>query len=184
MASPKPVALNAVVREGEVVGFEQFRRVFMKVGDRQLMFVVPQGDFSADTSDSEKVVLVSQDYTCSLSFRITSLGNAAGASLNPDVCRAWLATRFGKPTVLEELSLRAANFSGPGFDVVSKPNGVPRSSRVTFIPSPVGILEFEMSSSPAKFSEAKSMFQSWLRGFQMSEVNGQIKVVPAVLSES
>ena len=34
--------LNAAVQAGEIVGFEQFRRVFMNVSGRRLMFVVPR----------------------------------------------------------------------------------------------------------------------------------------------
>ena len=182
--SPTVVALNATVKDGEIVGFEQFRRVFINVGDRRLMLVVPQGDFRADTSDPKKVVLVNHDYTCLLSFRITTSENAAAGPLNADLCRTWLTTMMGDQKILDEFSLQAAKCSGPAFDLISKVDGVSRTSRVAFIPSPVGILEFTISSSPEQFPAAKSVLQAWLRSLQISEPNGELKISRVVLGES
>jgi hypothetical protein len=181
MATPPALAsLNASVQAGEIVGFEQFHRVFMNVGGRRLMFVVPQEDFRADIADPEKVVLVSQDYTCLLSFRIATNGSDIGTPLNAELCRTWLSARLGEPTFLDEFSQTAASCSGPAFDLIAQTNGVTRYCRVAFVASPIGILEFTVSASPEKFSAAKSTFQAWLRGFQISDAQGQLKISPAV----
>jgi len=178
--TPERVSLRASVQAGEVVGFEQFSRVFMNAGGRRLMFVVPQEDFRAETSNPQKIVLVNRDYTCVLSFQVRSAGDAGSASLSSDLCRAWLSAEVGELVVLGELTQSAANCRGPAFDYAAKPDGVSRSSRVAFIPSPVGILEFKVSASPEKFSAAKSTFQGWLRSFQISDAQGRLKIAPVV----
>jgi len=176
-ACPAPAALNATVQDGEIIGREQYRRVFMNVGGRRLMLIVPQG-FRANIAGPEKVVLVNRDYSCVLSFRIAAPGSVAAASLNADLCRAWLSARLGDLKIQEEFSLIVANQSGPAFNVNYTADGLPRSSCVTFIPSPVGVLEFTVSANPQKFQAAKAEFHALLLGFRISDANGQLEILP------
>ena len=177
-ALPVLTALNATVQDGEIIGNEQHRRVLMKVGGRRLLLVVPQGFRAVDTNP-EKVVLVNRDYSCVLSFRIAAPGSVAAASLNADLCRRWLSARLGDLKIHEEFSLTAANQSGPAFEVYYQADGVPRSSQVAFIPSPIGVLEFSLASSPEAFQAAKSEFRGFLRGFRISDTNGKLEILPA-----
>ena len=167
------VALNATVRDGPTTGWEQLRCVDMKVGDRRLMLAVPPG-FRAQIPSADKVVLVNDDYSCVLSFRIAAPGSAAGSSLNADLCRAWLEERLQDLSIQEEFSLNAANASGPAFDLQCKMDGVVRTARVAFIASPFGVLEFNAMSSPAQFETAKATLRSLMRGFQISAPNGKL----------
>lgn len=178
VSRPAPTALNAKVQDGEMIGHEQYGRVYMNAGGRRLMLLVPQG-FGADITSPEKVVLANRDYSCVLSFRIAAPGSIAVASLNADLCRAWLTTRLGDLKILEEFSLTAANGSGPAFDLKCKVDGVVRASRVTFIASPAGVLEFNSLSAPETFEKAKAKLWFLLRGFQISDANGKLEIVPA-----
>jgi len=178
----EPTALNACVRDGEVIGREQHRRVFMNVEGRRLMLVAPQG-FRVILASPDKVVLVNRDCSCILSFRIAAAGSIAAASLNADLCRAWLTAWPGDLKIQEEFSLTAANQSGPAFEVSFCADGLFRTSQVAFIPSPVGVLEFKLISSPEKFQAAKAEFHGLLLGFRISDANGKLEILP-VLSES
>ena len=166
--------LNATVQGGEIVGQEQQRRVLATAGGRRLMLVVPQG-FRVDISSPDKVMLVNRDYSCVLSFRIAAPGSEATASLSPDVCRAWLFARLGDLRIQEEFSMAAANGNGPAFDLLCKVNGVARASRVAYIASPVGILEFNSLSSPEQSEAAKASLRFLLRSFRISDVNGKLE---------
>jgi hypothetical protein len=195
-APPVPTALHATVQDGELIGNELCRRVSMNVGGRRLMLVVPQG-FGVDIANSQNVIMVNRDYSCVLSFRIAAPGSVAASSLKADLCRAWLWDRrvkLGEPTstskstsaarlaslrIQHEFSLTAANGSGPAFDLVANVDGVVRNSRVAFIASPVGVLEFNSSSSPEAFEEAKAKLRFVLRGFQISDANGQLEIHPS-----
>ena len=129
-------------------------------------------------------MLVNHDCTCLLSFRVRPVGDTNSPPLQAGVCRTWLSAEVGEPIVLDEFALSTANCSGPAFDLVAKPDGVARSSRVAFIASPVGILEFTVSASPEKFSAAKATFQAWLRSFQISDTQGQLKITRVVEGDS
>lgn len=172
---PAPTALSASVQDGEKIGNEQHRRVFMKVGDRRLMLAVPQG-FRPVNTNPETIVFVNDDSSCLLSFRIAAPGSAAAASLKADLCREWLSARFSDLKVQEEFSLNVGGQSGPAFDLHYKAMAVPRSSRVAFIPSPVGVLEFSLVSSPEKFQAAKSEFHGFHRGFRISDADGKLEI--------
>ena len=161
-----------------MVGNEQRRRVVVTAGGRRLRLAVPQG-FRVDITSPEKVVLVNRDYSCVLSFRLAAPGGDAGASLNPALGRAWLSARLSDLKINEEFSLTAGHGSGPAFDLVCNVDGVVRASRVAFIASPVGVLEFTSLSSPKQFEEAKTKLRFLLRGFQISDPNGKLEIIPA-----
>ncbi len=172
-----PTTLNATVQDGEIRGHEQARRVVMSVGGRRLMLAVPQ-DFRALIANPEKVVLVNRDYSCVVSFRIAGSGSGAASSPDVDLCRTWLSAQFLDLRVQEEFSMTAANGRGPAFDLNCKVDGVARVARVTFIASPVGVLEFNSFSSPEKFESAKATLRLVLRGFRISDANGQLETFP------
>lgn len=182
-STPALTSLNATVLDGEMIGWEQYRRVFMNVGGQRLMLVVPQ-EFRADISNLEKVVLVNADYSCVLSFRIAVPGCVAPTALNADLGRAWLTARLGDLKFEEEFSLSAGNGSGPAFDLICKMDGVVRASRVAFIASPFGVLEFTSLSSPEKFEAAKANLRYVLRSFRIGDANGKLEILPAARGDT
>ena len=176
-ARPATTVLNATLKEGEVIGREKIQRVFMNVGGRRLMLVVPLG-YRAETTNPGKVVLVNADYSCVLSFRIAAPANVAATSLDATLCRGWLSARLGALKIQEELALTAANQSGPAFVVSHKANGLSRSGQIAFIPSAVGVLEFSLASSPEESQAARQEFHGLLLGFRISDANGELEIPP------
>lgn len=172
---PAPTPLNATVQGGEFIGPEHRRFVFMTVDDRRLLLIVPQ-NFRVDLPNPEKVVLVNHEYSCVLSFRIVAPGNGAAAAPKVDDCRAWLSARLEDLKIKAEFSMTAASGRGPAFDLICKVDGVVRASRVTYIPSPVGVLEFISLSSPEQFEAAKADFRFMLRGFRITDAGGKLEI--------
>ncbi len=175
---PAPISLNATMQGGEIIGQEQKRRVFATAGGRRLMLPVPLG-FRVDFSNPEKVALVNSDYSCVLSFRIVAPGSAAADSLNAEVCRAWLSARLGDLRIQEEFSMAVADGNGPAFDLKCRVDGVVRASRVAFIASPVGVLEFTSLSSPEQAEAAKASLRFLMRSFRISDLNGKLEIAPS-----
>jgi hypothetical protein len=180
---PASKALNATVLDGEMIGWEQYRRVFMAMGGQRMVLVVPQ-DFRADIGNPEKVVLVNHDYSCVLSFRLVASGSAAVAALNADLGRAWLSARLGELKIQEEFSQSTTTGSGPAFDLTCKVDGVARAARVAFIASPFGVLEFTSLSSPEKFEAAKANLRYVLRSFRIGDANGKLEIPPAARGDT
>ena len=177
-ARPVNTVLSAAVVDGEMVGQGQDQGVLMYVGGRRLMLIVPQG-FRADTTNPEQVAFANPDFSCVLSFRVAAPGRVAVSSLNASLCRRWLATRFVNASILEEFSLTVPSGSGPAFDLICKVDGVARTSRVAFIASSVGVLEFTSLSSPEKSEVAKVNLRFLLRGLRNSGPNGKFEFLPA-----
>jgi hypothetical protein len=178
VARPLKTAINATVQVGEVIGQEQQRRVLATADGRRLILTVPLG-FRVDISNPEKVVLVNSDYSCVLSFRIAAPGTATAASLNAEVCRAWLSARLGDLRIQEEFSMATAGGSGPAYDLLCKVDGVARASRVAFIATSVGVVEFTSLSSPGQSEAAKAKLRFLLRSFQISNADGKLDLPPS-----
>lgn len=160
-----------------MVGWEPRRSVYMNMGGRRLMLDVPHG-FRADVSNPEKVSFVSRDYNCVLSFRVAVPGSGSVVSLSTALCRAWLSAELTDVRIQEEFSMTAANQAGPAFDLKCKVDGVVRASRVAFIPSPVGVLEFNSLSSPEKSTEANANLRFLLRCLRISDADGKLEIPP------
>lgn len=173
-----PTSLQATVQNGETVGFEQMRRVFLTVQQRRLVFMLPQ-DYRADFSNPEKIVLCNADFTSLLTIRILTPSEADVAlvtAVTADTCRSWLQAQWPDPVILQEHSFSAAGQSGPAFDFVGKVDRVPRHAQIGFVPSPVGLLEFSAVCSPEQFEAAKSTLYILMRGFQISGPDGQLTI--------
>ena len=82
-------------------------------------------------------------------------------------------------SIPEEFSLTLPSGRGPAFDLICKADGVVRTSRVAFIASLVGVLQFTSLSSPEKSEAAKVNLRFLLRGLRISDSNGQFKILPA-----
>jgi hypothetical protein len=177
-AQPVKTALNATVQDGEKVGSVATQHVVMSMGGRRLMLTAPLG-FRANTTNPDKITFANQDFSCVLSFRVVSPGSAAASALNTDLCRGWLASRLVDLSIQEEFSLTVPSGSGPAFDLKCKVDGVVRISRVAFIASPVGVLEFNSLSSPEEAEAAKLNLRFLSRGFRIGDANGQFEILPS-----
>ncbi len=173
---PSPILLHATVQNGEIVGFEQMRRVFITVGSRRLVFLVPL-EYHANVSDPKRIVLFKSDLTCRFTLRILEAAETSGTTLvSAERCRAWATNRFDEASITEELTLSASGGTGPAFDLICKQDRVTRNVRLGFVATSVGVLECELSTSPEQFAAAKTMMRILLRSLQISDANGLLTI--------
>lgn len=174
--APSPIQLHATVQNGEIVGFEQMRRVFITVGSRRLVFLLPL-EYHANVSDPKKIVLFKSDLTCRFTLRILEAAETSGTNLvSAERCRAWATNRFDEASITEELTLSAGGGTGPAFDLICKQDRVTRNVRLGFVATSVGVLECELATSPEQFAAAKTMMRILLRSLQISDAHGLLTI--------
>jgi hypothetical protein len=178
----EPRTFGAEVRNGEIVGWQQVRRVFVTCGTNEFIFVAPYG--LRTDSNPDRVTLVSSDYRYFLAFRILSTAVADSDPGNPDFHRELLLNQFPGATVIEESSKTVAGRNGPAFGLrVKIAGGVERAVCVALIPSAAGVLEFSVNADLSKSSEAMNAFNSLLRTFRSNE-SGKLELAARVLDNS
>jgi hypothetical protein len=178
----QPRTFEAKIRNGETIGWEQVRRVFVTSGTNEFVFVAPLG-LRAD-ANLNRMVLQSADSTYFLSFRILRTADADPNPENADVYREFLLNQFPGAKVTEEFSRTAAGRNGPAFDLrVNIARGVERAVSVALIPSAAGVLEFTLNADLSKSSDARNAFNSMLRTFRSNE-NGKLEITARVLKDS
>jgi hypothetical protein len=180
-----PRKFEVALKNGETVGWEQVRRVFVTSGTNEFVFVVPQG-LRMD-SNPDKVTLVPTDSSYFLTFRILSavpIGIGKSNTSNPDFCRRYVLDRFPAAQILEEFSKTAASRNGPAFELRSKAEGgMERALCVALVPSEAGVLEFTLNADLSKLADAKAAFHSLLRTFRSNE-SGKLEITARVLDNS
>lgn len=178
----QPRPFEAVVRNGEIIGWEQVRRVFVNCGTNQFVFVAPHG-LRVEASPA-MVAVASPDSTYYLAFRVLSAAEVDPNSDNVDFYRELACGRFPRVKVVEETAKAAAGRSGFAFDMRVKIVGeVERTVYVALIPSAAGVLEFTLNADPAKLTDARNAFNIMLRTFRSNE-SGKIDITPTVSGQS
>lgn len=178
----QPRVFEAAVRNGEIIGWEQVRRVFVNCGTNEFVFVAPHG-LRVEASPT-MVAVVSPDSTYFLAFRILSAAAAEPNAENVDYYRELACDRFPRVKVMEETAKAAAGRSGVAFDMRVKIVGeVERAVYVALIPSAAGVLEFTLNADPAKLADARNAFNIMLRTFRSNE-SGKIEITPTVSGQS
>ena len=71
----------------------------------------------------------------------------------------------------------AADNTGPVFDFIHESDGLKRKTRVAFVPSAAGILEFKMTTAPDTFEANQDIFNEIVNTFRASKPNGDLEVV-------
>jgi hypothetical protein len=154
-----------------------FTRVYVSAGTNRFAFMVPTG-FRLDASNPERIVLLAEDYSCFITFRIRSAMPADTQELNSEEYRGLILSEHPGAKMLDEFSRAAANHTGPAFDIQWKNNfGIEQTARLAFVPSPAGVLEFGLFSSPEKFSAGQPAFNHFLLGFYTNE-GGKLNLPP------
>jgi hypothetical protein len=178
----QPRMLEAAIQNGEIVGWEQVRRVFVTCGTNEFVFVAPYG-LRIDANPA-MVTVVSADSTYFLTFRILRAADADPNLENLDSYRELVFNRFPGAKVVEEYSKSAAGRNGPAFELrVKIASGVERAVWVALIPSAAGVLEFTLNADLSKSTDAKQAFNSGLRTFRSNE-NGKLEITTRVLDQS
>jgi len=142
-------------------------------------FVMPAG-FRLEMQATQQVTLVSADLNCLLGFRVVEPLPPGVTELDPALYRDRVLSRRPGGKIVEEFSQAAVNRHGPAFDLRWNAAGsVPRRERVLFIPSPAGVLEFSLVSSPEKFECGRQGFNAMLLTFRTQEPDGRL-VMPVL----
>ena len=177
---PRP--FDASVKNGEIVGREQVRRVFVSCGTNEFVFAVPV-DLRVDVR-ANKVTLISPDASYFLSFRIVLPADSDSGGSITDPYRRHVMDQFPDAKIVEEASQSAAGRSGPAFEMQWKAGSGPeRNVRVALIPSPAGLLEWSLNADSAKVAAGRSASSYLLRTFQSNE-RGAIEIVRRVIDRS
>jgi hypothetical protein len=173
--NPPPLKVEVKFMGGP--GLVPVNRAFVTCGTNKFTFLMPEG-FRLDTSDRQKVTLVSTDYNCLLTWRVQGPMSPEGTAFDHALYRNVLLSRHPGGKILEEFSLGALGRYGPAFDLRwGTSGGLARRERIMFIESLAGVVEFSLVSSLEKFEAGKQAFDAWRLSFRASDANGKL-VVP------
>ena len=161
-------------------GREPVIRAYVTSGSKRFTFAVPE-EYRLDVSKPSEVVLISSDYSSFITLRIAGQANGTKANEAESYRRSVLA-QFADTEIIEELSLSAAESSGPAFDVRGKTSeGLARNARIAYIPCDGRVLEFSLVASPEKFRSSMTEFHTLMQTFRVSDAN--TKAVVATFSD-
>jgi len=166
------------LRNEAIVGSEtgkKVQRAYLTSGTNQFVFEVPAG-FQMDASNPQKIVLSDVNCTCFLTFRFAGRMPAGAKELQTDSCRSLALSRFPGAKISNESYDFAGNHGGPVFDLQwQNSSGTEQTARIMFIPSPAGIIEFNLLTTSSKFSDGRSLLNSLLGSFHSNE-GGKLEV--------
>ncbi|MEQ2008493.1 MAG: hypothetical protein ABMA26_17070 [Limisphaerales bacterium] len=164
----------------ELEGIGHYFRAVAKVGTNQFAFIVPKGYFMRVDEANRLLRAVEREDKCAITVRVmespTNAMDKATATLKPEVFRELLLQRHPSAKIAEELSLSAGGQSGPAFDFVWKnSSGLSLHSRIAFIPTPAGLIEFHLITSAAEKEEFTYALNSLMLTFRFA-VNGRLEL--------
>ena len=161
-----------------VPGLPPLSRIYVSAGVQEFALLTPAG-YRSDTTSQDLVHLVNGDYDCFITFRFATQDSAASKGLDAGTCRKLLTDRYPGAKITEELTLEAGGKSGPAFDFQWQGyGGTTRSSRVVYVPSSAGIMEFSLICDSSSFNESKYAFNALLLTFRASDASGKLDITP------
>lgn len=171
---------RASVRNEEFIGNtneRQVQRVYVSCGTNQFAFTVPEG-FRADASNPQKIILSDINYTFFLTIRFSDRRSGGANPAQVEACRSLVLNRFPGATIVKESAEFASGRSGPAFDLQWKNSaGTEQAARVAFVPSSIGVIEFNLLTRSGKFSDGRSFFAVLLASFRSNE-GGKLRITP------
>jgi hypothetical protein len=164
-----PTALSTELKSEEMVGLQPVQRAYVTFGTNRFAFVVPYG-YRMDASNPEKIALFNADYSSYIVFRVAEPLTYAARELPSTTYREVVLARYPNAKILDEFTQRAANHSGPAFDVQwTNSAHITQFTRVAFIPSAAGVLEFSLVSNAGKFTEGQYFLSYVMLSFRTNE---------------
>jgi hypothetical protein len=174
LVSPRIFSTQVINQSGPGVFPNRCARV--TIGTNRFAFLVPD-KFRVDTSMPQQTMVVSPDYTRNFTFRLSPAFASEATEVDADTCRSTLQNEHPRAVIVSESGICAANHSGLIYDLRWCPTtNIVRQARVAYIPSPSGILEFNMESSPDKAAEARSDLTFMLLTLRMSDLKGKLEL--------
>ncbi len=172
------IPIQASIVPENVPNLATYFRVYINAETTKFTFILPR-EYRADKLTSERVQLVNNDYNRFLSLRLLGPLPADTEPLDAAGFRELILSLHPGAKILEEFSLHAANHTGPAFDLEwVEANGIIRCSRVAFIPSAAGVLEFDLVCNDEQFAEAKRDLNSLMLTFRASDSSGHLEINP------
>ncbi len=175
-APTNSIPMQASITPENVPNLETYYRAYIDSKAAKFSFILPR-TYRTDSLTSADMQLVNENYNRFLSFRILGPLSADAKKLDATDFRELLLDRHPGAKILEEFSLHAASHTGPAFDLEwAEANGVVRRSRVAFIPSAAGVLEFSLVCGVEQFSQAKNDLNSMMLTFRTGDSNGHLEI--------
>ncbi len=154
-----------------------FHRAFVTSETNKFAFLIPDGLQLHNDPLHGRINLSTVEGNRYISFTILDPSPSEGRQLSADVYRDVVMNSFSNARILEENTRVAAGRSGPAFDIQWTSAGIVQRTRVVFVATAAGVLEFTASTSPEKFSELENDFNEVLGTFCFS-TDGKLEVAP------
>jgi hypothetical protein len=173
--------LTAELRQELIPGFSPVTRVIASAGTNQFAFLAPRG-FRVDASDPKRIALIFTNETSFVTIRLlpplpVSPEGKPNSSVR-SICKKILLSEQVGQAVTSEFSRGVDGYDGVGFNVRWAAPGFPiQSVRVVFVPTPAGLLEFRLKTSPNAFRDLSYKFNNVLLSFR-SSLHGDLEIVP------
>ncbi len=185
-AATNASAFQLTTTRHELEGLGHYFRAVATVGTNKFAFVVPKGYAIRLDEANRQLRAIEHDDKCSITVRLmdtpTNAVDKAAGSLKPDAFRELVLQRFPNGHITEEVTLSAGGRSGPAFDLTWKTDaGLGLLSRIAFIPTPAGVMEFHLLTSAANMQEFKYALNSLMLTFRFAE-NGRLEL-PELLNK-
>jgi len=173
-------AYSVVTTRHEVEGIGHYFRAVATLGTNQFAFIVPKGYLIRLDEAARQLRAVEREDKCSITVRLfdppTNAVDKATGELKPAVFRDLLLARHPDARITEEHSLTAGGSPGPAFDFGWRnAGGFPLQSRLAFIPTPAGVMEFHLLTSAADKEEFTYALNSLMLTFRFG-VKGRIEL--------
>jgi len=144
------------------------------VGTNQFAFLVPEG-YAVDISNPQMVTVSSTNGDMAYTVRIRGPKPEDGGPLDVSAYRDQSLQEHPKAKIVAEIGANAGDGFGPAFDLRWMVGGkVDRFTRVGYVPTRLGVMEFSISCSPKAAGSAKSAMSYMMATFRLSEANGKI----------
>ena len=148
--------IKVMLQEEPIHHYPPYFRAYIASGTVKLAFLVPAGFIAVTNTDQNGLQMTSQQGG-SMGFSILEPIQASNDGPNVEACRKRILAMFPNAKFTLEFSRGVGPTAGRGFDFTWKtPSGFDQASRVIFLPSDAGTLEFRASTIPEKFTSIQS----------------------------
>jgi hypothetical protein len=145
--------LSSRVEAVEGMGVRQ--RAFVACGTNEFCVLLPRG-YNGTLEGAQSLVLSGPDNLTFVSIARVAVDSVAGKELDTGKCLAALMADYPGATILAEMTLGAGNRVGPAFDLVwVAPTKMVCRIRVAYVPGPVGVLRFTLSTTAERFPSVR-----------------------------
>ena len=158
----------------DLEGLGYYFRTLVTAGTNQFAFIVPRGYFVRADEAKREIRAVEVDDKCSMTVRLFSTPtngvDEATGQLKAEVFRELLLQRFNTARITETMTLNGGGRGGPGFDFTWKNDAdLTMQSRIAYLPTPAGVLEFFLLTSAADAREFRYALNSLMLTLRVGE---------------